>query len=69
MQHLNGVSQGGNVFGCQLAIADSDSLGADLVLHVAVVAERPQGVGQRGGRGVVAGEHERDELVTDFVVG
>jgi hypothetical protein len=68
VQHLNRVFQGGHVFGCQFAIADPEHLGADFVLHVGVMAEWPQGVGQRGGRRVVTGKHEHGELITDLVV-
>ena len=55
--------------GCQLPIADLSGLRGDAVLHVSMVPQHPQRVGQRRCGGVVAGKHEDEQVVADVVVG
>jgi hypothetical protein len=68
VQHLHGVPEGGHVVGRQLSIADGRRLGGHPILDVGVVAQDPQRVRERRRGGVMAGEHEDQQVIGDVVV-
>ena len=59
----------GHVLGGQFPVADRGGLRGDPVLHVGMMPERPQRVGECGRGRVVAGQHEDQQVVADVVVG
>jgi hypothetical protein len=69
VDHLGGVSEPGDVAGREFSVADLGNLGGDPVLHVGVVPQLPQRVGQHRRRCVVTGQHEDQQLAGDVVVG
>ncbi len=69
MQHLHGVAEPGYVVGCDLAVAERAHLGGHPVLHLGMVSQHPQRVGEGGRRGVVARQHEDQQVVDDVVIG
>jgi len=68
MQHPHGVPEPGHVVGGQRPVTECADLIEHALLDLGVASKRPQGIRERGRRGVVAGEDEQHQLVADVVV-
>ena len=66
--HLDGIAQLRNVVWRQRPIRQGCHLLRDALLVFGVVAQRPQRIGQRRRRGVMASEQEDDQLVADVFI-
>ena len=69
MQHLNGVTEPGDVVGGQWPVAYRSDLGGDPVLQLGMAAQRPQRVRQGGRRRVISGAQEHHQFVANILIG